>query len=382
MSTSPTVVSVLYLDPLKFGSVEEFTLFLSQALKKRGWRSVLVFASPLPGPLSSRFDEAGAIIETFSKDSVFKCYKSLMRILWKYRPEVVHFHFFQFFSVLPILASMARPKLLVFTDHVTQPNRLSTVTGLECLIWDRIVLRLLDTKILAVSNHIKKTLVNFYHMTPQRVQVLYNGINLERFVPLDAAQVALGRNEMQISPSQPVVICASNLRPEKGISDLLLAAKQVLASKPGCVFVIVGEGPMANTLRGEAQELGIQRNVRFLGLRSDVNKLMGLADVAAVPSTWQDPAPLVVVEAMAMVRPVVGTRVGGIPELLEDGVTGILVEPHAPDQLARAILRLLDSPAEAAAMGLAGRARVESHFTIERWASEIVGLYEKSLRLP
>jgi glycosyltransferase involved in cell wall biosynthesis len=106
---------------------------------------------------------------------------------------------------------------------------------------------------------------------------------------------------------------------------------------------------------------------------------MAAADVVAVPSVWQEPAGLMVIEAMASGRPVIATRVGGIPEYLEHEVTGILVQPHAPEQLARAILRLLNSATEANAMGRAGRARVETHFSMERWIGDTVELYAKAI---
>jgi glycosyltransferase involved in cell wall biosynthesis len=379
MSVSPTVMSVLYLDPLKFGSMEEYTVHLSRALRERGWQSVLVFAKPIPEVVSAYFDGVGAVIETFQDGPAFERNKSLIRIIRKYHPAVIHFHFFNQFSILPILASLVRPKLVVFTDHVRQGGGISRITKVKCFLYDRTVLRLLNTKILAVSEHIKRILVNDYQMSPQTIRVLYNGVNLQRFLPLHTESTTLLRNELNLRAGRPVVLCASNLRPEKGISDLLVAAKEILAQKPDCVFLIVGGGPMADRLTAEALELGIHKSVRFTGLRSDVNQLMQLANVVVVPSTWQEPAALVLLEAMAAFRPLVATRVGGSPELLADGVTGILVEPRTPNQLARAILRLLDSPEEAAAMGRAGRARVEGQFTIERWVKDTMDLYEKSM---
>lgn len=361
--------------------MEEYTVYLSRALKERGWQSVLVFSNPLPEAVSSHFDGVGAVIETFQDSPAFQCNKSLMGVLRKYRPTVVHFHFFNHFSMLPILASLVRPKLVAFTDHVRQGGEISRITKLECFLWDRIILRALDTRILAVSEHIKRTLVNDFQMAPERIEVLYNGVNLERFLPLDPAQATLLRGELDLQIAQPVVLCASNLRPEKGISDLLLAARIILADKPNCVFLIVGGGPMADKLNAEARELGIQKSVRFTGLRSDVNRLMALANVVVVPSTWQEPAALVLLEAMAAARAIVATRVGGNPELLADGVTGLLVNPHSPKDLSRVLHRLLNSPEEAAAMGRAGRARVETHFSMDRWVLDTIQFYERQLEL-
>ena len=379
MSAPPRILSVLYLDPLKFGSMEEFTAHLSRTLTGRGWQSVLIFSNPVPEAVASHFTGTGAVFETFDDGSSFKRNRSLLRLFRKYRPAVIHFHFFNHFSAAPILASLARPKLVVMTDHIRQGGNISAVTKLECFLFDRLILRPLGTRILAVSEHIKKTLVNDYWMPAHRIQVLYNGVNLERYPPLDPDMAESLRSELRLRANQPVVICASNLRPEKGISDLLAAAKEILSAKPECVFLIVGGGPIADTLKAEAQALGIQESVRFTGLRSDVNRLLALANIVVVPSTWQEPAALVLLESMAAARPVVATRVGGSPELVAEGVTGILVEPHSPGQLAAACLRLLNSPSEAESMGRAGRTRVEMHFTMERWVSDTVEVYQKRL---
>lgn len=381
MTRAPAVTSVLWLNPLKYGSMEEYAVHLSRALTQRGWRSILVFSGPLAATVSPHFEGSGAVIEVFEDAGTFKRYRSLVRILRTYRPDIVHFHFFNVFTVLPILASLSRPRAVFFTDHVREGEGISWKTKVQCLLWDRVVLRLLGTRVLAVSDHIKRTLVNKFKMAPGRVQVLYNGVNLRRFQALDPDQATSLRNELHLQSGQAVVICASNLRPEKGISDLLAAAKEVLANKPDCIFLIVGDGSMADKLETEAEELGIERSVRFTGLRSDVDRLMGLADLVAVPSTCGEAAPFVVLEAMASARPTVATRVGGIPEFVEDGVTGILVSPQCPGELAHACLRLVDLPNEAAAMGRAGEGRVKAHFSIDRWVRDTVELYDNALRV-
>jgi glycosyltransferase involved in cell wall biosynthesis len=223
-------------------------------------------------------------------------------------------------------------------------------------------------------------LVDCFQMLPERIRVVYNAVNPARFTPLETEQQSKLRNELGIPSGQPVVVCASNLRPEKGIDHLMQAASRVLAKRPDTYFVIVGGGPLAPQLQELAVKLGIAANVRFTGLRSDVHRYMAMANVVAVPSVWQEPAGFVVIEAIACGRPVVATRVGGIPEYMADGVTGIAVDPAAPEQLANALLRLLNSPEEAAAMGRAGRTRVEDRLSIDRWVRETISLYEEALR--
>jgi glycosyltransferase involved in cell wall biosynthesis len=372
---TPTVLSILYLDPCKYGSMEEYTAFLSRALREHGWRSVLVFSRLPPDDVAPHLADSGATIEVFRSTSPFRLHADLMRILWKYRAEVVHFHFFNHFSLLPIMAWIAGARRVFFTDHVRQPQPIPWSTRFKCRWFDRIVLRLLDTRVMAVSQHIQRTLVDCYQMSEKRVQVLYNGINLTRFTSIDGNQAAQLRAELRVPPGGSLVVCVAALRPEKGVLYFLRAAQLILAAKPSTVLVVVGDGPQAEELREEARRLGIDGGVRFTGLRSDVARFLAAADVVAVPSVWQDPAPLVVVEGMALSRPVVATRVGGIPELLAEGETGLLVEASEPEQLAQALLQLLDSPQRAQAMGRAGRTRVEQRFAIERWIQDTLRHY-------
>jgi len=379
MVSTPSVLSLFDLDPRKVGSMEEYAAFLSQGLRDRGWRSVLVFSHAPSEPILRLFRDAGALCEVCVSRGTVPSYGNLIRILRKYRAEVVHVHFYEYFSILPIVACLTRPRVLVFTDHYRQPQLVSSATKTACLLWDRVLFRLQGTKVIAISQHIKRTLVNNYGMSAGRIQVIYNGVNLHRFVPPNPDQVAELRQRLQMPKGIPVVVSVAALIPEKGIGNLLAAAKQVLSEKPDALFWIVGDGPLFEKLRREAEELRIHQNVRFTGLRSDVDRIMAAADVVAVPSTWQEPAGLVVIEAMATARPVVATRVGGIPEYLEEGATGILVEPRKPDQLARALLRLLNSPKERTEMGIAGRRRAEALFSMERWVFDTLEFYGKAM---
>jgi len=379
MDCPVTIISALNLDPRKFGSMEEYTVFLSRALAERGWRSVLVFSRPLEEPVLSHFKGLGASVEALQSCEGVETYRDLARIQRKYRGDLIHFHFFNQFSLMPVLARLSGARAVVFTDHIREPQRLRRLTRLECRLWDRVVLPLLHTHMLTISEHMKRTLVTCYEMSPERIRVIPNGVSLARFRPGRREEFSVLREEFGIGSRDPVIVCASNLRPEKGIDDLLRATRMLKEKWPQVAAVIVGEGPVRERLQELAWELRIESNVRFAGSRSDVHRIMGMADVVAVPSAWQEPAGLVVIEGMAMGRPVVATRVGGIPEYLEDGVSGILVEPHAPEALARALEDLLKSPERAAAMGQAGRARAERYFSMERWVGATLDVYERAL---
>jgi glycosyltransferase involved in cell wall biosynthesis len=379
MRRIPAIISVFDLEAKKHGSMEDYALFLSRSLRDRGWKNILVFVRNVKPEIHKLFSDAGAVVEVIPKGGQPGCYVGLTRLLWRYRGDIVHYHFFEHFSLLPILGLLPHPRLQVFTDHFRQPHIVGWRIRSQCVLWDRLVFGALGVRILAVSEYVKNTLVNCYRIKSEHITVVANGVNLERFKPGHATLRDEICRELGVPAGTALIISASDLRPGKGIEDLVIAAESVVAERPNTLFLIIGEGSEWQALHQRTAERGLQRFVRFAGLRSDVHRFMAGGDVVVVPSVWQEPAGLVVIEGMAVGRPVVATRVGGIPEYLEDGVTGILVEPRAPLQLSKALLRLLHSPAEAEAMGRAGRARVEARFSIERWVQDTVRIYETAL---
>jgi glycosyltransferase involved in cell wall biosynthesis len=204
-------------------------------------------------------------------------------------------------------------------------------------------------------------------------------VNVSRFAaPTSDGRAALF-SEFGISLDKKLIVAAGYFIPEKGLSDLLKAAAKVRETRKDVVFILVGDGPLERQLKEEAHSLGIDDIVRFTGLRFDVDRFMSASDAVVVPSTWQEPAGLVVVEAMATSRPVIASRVGGIPEYLSEGEAGLLVEPGNPTQIAEAILKILNDGPMAQRMGIAGRQRAEQLFSMEKWVADTMALYEPAL---
>ncbi|HVB34918.1 MAG TPA: glycosyltransferase [Patescibacteria group bacterium] len=374
-----TVVSIIALNPQKWGSLEEQTMFLSMALRNRGWRSVLLFDREPKGAVLAKLKETGATIGALPHRDSATFYPALVLALRRAQPSIVHFRLCNSFSVLPIAAWLSGARAIFFTEETHRPGTTARSTRAKCYAWDRVVLRGLGVRIVTVSDYVKRVLTKTYRVSPERVQVLLHGVNTERFRPSEDLAIMDMRRECGIPAGEQVIVCAAHLIPEKGVESLLHAAQQILQARRDVSLLIVGEGPLGSKLRQVAQNLGISGKVHFLGLRSDVHRLFAMADVVAVPSAWEEPAGLVLLEAMATGRPVVATRVGGIPEYLEDGKAGILVDRDSPTQLAQALLSLLDTPTLATAMGCAARRGAEARFTVERWASETLSMYEAAL---
>jgi glycosyltransferase involved in cell wall biosynthesis len=188
------------------------------------------------------------------------------------------------------------------------------------------------------------------------------------------------RAELGIGPEQRLVGVVAALRPQKALEVMVRALPTLRARVPGVVVAFVGGSAPGEEerLRALAAGLGVGDALRFLGVRTDVPDLVAAFDVAALSSDFEG-SPLSVLEYMEAAKPVVSTRVGGVPDLVEDGVTGLLVPPRDPEALATALADVLLDPDRAARMGEAGRARRQAEFTLGATARRIGELYEELL---
>lgn len=201
-----------------------------------------------------------------------------------------------------------------------------------------------------------------------RIQVLWNGIDLERFA---------FTGPRLCGPA----VCVARLSPEKDVATLLHAVALVLRDDPGFELEIAGDGRCRGDLQNLGVSLDIERRVRFLGMTDDVASVLKRAWMFILPSITEGVS-LTLLEAMARGLPIVATRVGGTPEVVTDGATGVLVPPSQPQKLAQAILRLRRDPVLAKQMGVAGRARVEKDFDIRRMIAKYESLYVGQAALP
>jgi len=176
------------------------------------------------------------------------------------------------------------------------------------------------------------------------------------------------------------LLVAARLDPQKGQDLLIEALQTVRRAVPNVEAWLAGHetGTSASSLRALAERLGVKEHVRFLGFRSDLPALMSAADIVVLPSRWEGFG-LVLLEAMNAARPIVATRVGPVPEVVEDGVTGVLVPPDDPGALADAVVDLFRDPDRARRMGRAGRARLIQHFSERAMIQAIETLYNSLL---
>lgn len=241
-------------------------------------------------------------------------------------------------------------------------------------LWSGFAFRTLPHHVITTSQRIADRLVAELGVPRERVSCVATGVDLERFDPATKATL---RRELGLADDVALVGMISVLRSWKGHATLLEAAKLLLADGKRKVHIaIAGEGTMRVVLPDQIQQAGLADHVTLLGHRTDVPNILASLDVLVLPSYAHEGIPQIILQAQAMARPLVATRIGGIPEVVEDGVTGLLVEPRDAGALAAKIRAIMDDPALAQRLGSAGRKQIETRYSLDAMGARLLALYE------
>ncbi len=288
------------------------------------------------------------------------------RFLRKERIDVLHSHKFGSNLWGTAIGRIARVPVIVAHEHTWsfegKPWR---------RIGDREVIARGSSAFIAVSREDRRRMIEIERIDPHDVMFIPNGIPAPP--PPSGADV---RAELGIAPDAPLIGTVSVLRPQKALDVLLRASAALVAEFPGLKVLIAGEGDRRFALEDLTAELGLEDTVMFLGVRTDVPDVLDALDIAVSSSDFEG-SPLSVMEYMEAARPVVATRVGGVPDLIDDGVHGRLVEPQDPGTFAAAVAELLRDPERAKAMGLRGQQRRREEFDIDVMVKRLEALYVK-----
>jgi glycosyltransferase involved in cell wall biosynthesis len=363
---------------MRIGAAEIWFRELSQQLERHGCRSVLCFANE-PSTDIRNFLAAPNVILDVLKDSWELKWRPTIefrRLLRLYQPHIVHCHFTGFVSLYPWLAKMSSVEKYFFTDQTSRPEG---HVMRPAPLWKRAVIPIINYPLSCVqcaSNYGHECNVATRLLPRDRYVVIYNGVDVSRALAgLNAADAF--RQKYSVPDQRAIVVQVSWIIPEKGIHDFLRAARLVLSRNPNVQFVIVGDGAFREHYERLAAELGISQNVTWTGLMHDPlsEGVYAAADMVCLMSRWEELFGLVIAEAMATGKPVIGTRVGGIPESIIDGETGFLVERGDEVAMAEKILCLLDNPALRTNMGKKGRQVVEAKFDHRKSVAKLIELY-------
>jgi glycosyltransferase involved in cell wall biosynthesis len=333
------------------------------------------FDAPSLGELA----DAGVHFLGLERDSRFTRapWQQLLAYLRENHVDVMHTHKLGSNAWGAFLRRWSKVPVLIAQEHgVTEESARRRV-----LLDGRLIAPRVDAFV-AVCEADKRRLIDETGVPAEKVRVIRNGIVAD---PPHSDRAAM-RAELGIPADAPVVGALSMLRAEKAL-DVLIDAAALLAQKHPALTVLIVGGPASNRpevadeLRALADARGVADTVRFLGLRGDATDVLTAFDVAVLCSD-REAGPLAILEYMEAAKPVVATRVGGIPEIVEDGQTGILVEPRDPMALAEAISALLEDRELAERYGAAGRERRLREFDLDQTVRKFEDLYRELLQDP
>jgi glycosyltransferase involved in cell wall biosynthesis len=369
-------ITIVFVQPtLKIGGSERTLFSLIRGLDANRFRPVLCCLYGL-GPLGEQLEAEGYPVHydvINSRHDVCGILR-VAGILRRERSCILYMtNALLNVAVGRLAAFVARVPLCVIVFHsqdallepfVARPRRVKRWLTEKTLVphFDRAI---------AVAETHKAYLVSSKHIPAERISVIHNGIDLRQFV--DSVDTQRVRRRLKIPDGARAVGIVASLWPWKA-HDIFLRSAAILAEEvPNTYFVVVGDGPERGNLEKMARDLAIADRVRFLGAVDDVPAVLRCLDLSVLSSA-HEVFPLALLESMAAACPVVATNVGSIPEIVVDGLTGILVPPGAPDLLAQEMLRVLTHSGLARRLGEEGRKRVEELFTVERMISRTESL--------
>jgi glycosyltransferase involved in cell wall biosynthesis len=362
-------------------------VLLNSILNNEIFESVLVCGSPNPGEqpmldfaLQQNIKPIAIpeiVGEATFKPRDVKALAKLFRLIRQERPHIVHTHTAKAGFVGRLAARLAGVPIILHTYHGHVLHGYYSPFKTWLLRRMEQVLCYFTDCVIAVSMQVKQDLVSYGVASPEKITVIPLGFDLEPFLSCQKYRGEL-RRELGLSEAFQLVGIVGRVFPIKNHRLFLDAAARVLAGEPTARFIIVGDGVLRSEMERYARELGIVDKVIFTGWRTDLPRIY--ADLnALVISSDNEGTPVSVIEAMASGVPVVGTKVGGVPDLITDGETGYLVPPRDPDVLASAILRLIRGSETTSFMSQAARSMVIQRYTVRRLISDMEGLYQNLL---
>ena len=331
------------------------------------------------GPMTAEYRQHAAGVWALPLTSIFDArgLAALVTLMRRLSCEVVHSYLWTADVLTGIASTLARVPIRIASvggEYFRAVDERGMRRARKALLSrvHRLAYRPFD-RVIAVSRHTAEDLTGRagIRVDPRKVVTILNGIDLDRVDLVSGG----ARADLELEQAAPVLVTVANFAPMKGHRWLLEAMPGILARFPRATLVLAGSGSGLDAARACVASGGLTSRVRILGPRADSTCLLAMSDVVVLPSVVAEGLPIVILEALALGRPVVATRVGGIPELIRDGETGLLVPPGDPRALADAVSALLADPARATAMAARGRETVRASFSGDGMVRQVERLY-------
>jgi len=354
------------------GGAERLVVHLAQALDRDRYQPICIAYDPPTGShYEASLQNAGISLIFLNKRRPLdiRVLMRLHRLFRQYRPRIVHMHISGINYTYPLLL-IHRPPVQIYTIHnvaekdlhYRREGRLIQHLAFRYR-WGRVVP-------VAISEVVRESFQKYYGYPD--LPVIPNGIPVESYAP-DATRRARWRQREGFPVDAVLIVAVAGLRPQKNLALLIRAFAQLELSCP-LHLLLVGSGEQEGMLRQLVEQLGLNGRVHFLGVRADIADVLNACDLFALASRWEG-TPMAIMEAMASGLPVVSTAVGGVPELVQHGYSGLLVPPDEESALRDALQQLLDDAALRHQMGLQALDYAKAHFDIRHTARQYEALY-------
>ena len=374
-----TPTNILYVIPRpEIGGAERQLLMLMRGLDRSRFRPHVVCLDGV-GSLLSDYEEAAERVYVLDRHRAFDigALAELIRIIRHIRPEIVHTWLYIANLYGGWAARLAGASALVVSQRGLgidpQHTRLKTY---QMRVFNLLIAQFAD-RLLANAEAVARPMWRA-GFAPERTRVVYNG--LEPLPDITEAKRRALRQEFQVRDGQILLGSIARIDPKKDLGTMLRAVALVAQKHPHVRLLLVGGGfpHYQRELECLASDLGIQAHVEFLGFRSDPLEILSLCQISLLSSVTEG-LPNAILESMLLGKPIVATRVGGVPELIGDGVEGWLVPPGDPNRFADQILHLIENPDRAEQMGAAGHARALRDFSAEAMVRRTEAVYDELL---
>jgi len=351
----------------RWGGQERRTFAEAVEFKKRGHQVILAVQ---PGSaLGKHAREVGIEVREIGMGNrdIAKAFFRLIFLIRRERVDIVNTHSSKDSWIASFAARLAHRPILLRTRHVTIPISNHPLN----------IVYKLPHRIITCGEAVRKRMIEINRFPAEKIVSIPTGVDLNRFNPERAKKDI--RKELSIEQNIPLVGSISIIRTEKGFPYFLEAAQEILKIKPETRFLIVGHEPKGDTLAREVRRRGLGDRVFMPGLREDIPDILARLNVFVLCSL-REAFGQAIAQALAMEKPVVATNVGGIPEIVKNNQTGLLVPPADSKALARAILELLENGEKAKKLGRNGRKLIEEKFSQETMIERIEDLYRELLK--
>ncbi len=365
-------VNVLYVIwSLGLGGAERVVINLAKNLDKTRFNPIVCCLND-KGRFADALEKEGIKVIALNKRGKFdiSVIFNLIDVIKQNKIDIVNTHLWGANFWGRIAAKLAGVKVIIATEHNEDVWK-----SRGHFLLDRLLSRWTD-RIIVVSNSVREFYVKRVEIAEEKMVVIHNGVDIRSQEHKGTRSQV--KEEFGIHDDDTVLALIGRLVPQKG-HRYFISALRDLSADHKVKGLIIGSGPMDAELKRYGESLGLNGNLIFTGLRKDVPILLDIIDIVVMPSL-REGLPIVALEAMAKRKPIVATNVGGNPEIIVDGKTGILVPPEDPIALASAINRLIVDKELTIKLGNNGRNRLQENFTIEKMVRETKNIYEECLR--